>query len=118
LYAGIDYARNDQADLYFNVHYHGMDRSFQHGAKLIHLGQTADDYKSRLGSVAWPLHFYARAVNPVMNAGLRLVAKWAFPAIAPPPSYHVFREDMPVASPAAAAAITPDHATAHHSPSR
>jgi len=63
-----------------------------------HLRQTTDDYKNRLGSVASPLRSYTRAVNPVMNARTAPLARWVFPPIAPPLSYHVFREETPAKS--------------------
>src|SRR4051812_37035412 len=64
LYVGIDYARNGEIDGYFNLHYRELDRAFRSGVTCVHLGQTSDDFKSRLGCSAHPLCFFVRAVNP------------------------------------------------------
>jgi predicted N-acyltransferase len=92
MYVGLDYQRIAANDLYFNLYYADMDRFFRSGAKRMHIGQTSDEFKARLGSVQQPLYFYTRAVNPILNAGLRAISKWAFPPVAKTPWRDVFKK--------------------------
>jgi predicted N-acyltransferase len=78
-YCGVDYTLNPTADLYFNVFYQNLDDAFVRGCREIHLGQTSDDFKTRLGSEPRPLAFYVRARRPLFHAGLRTIARWVFP---------------------------------------
>jgi predicted N-acyltransferase len=91
LYIGLDYARNADADVYFNLHFLDLDRAFRGGCTRVHLGQTSDDFKSRLGCVAEPLSFYVRAANPIMHMMLRKFARWVFPPVKQPTLLNVFR---------------------------
>lgn len=91
LYIGLDYARNAEADVYFNLHFFDLDRAFRRGITRVHLGQTSDDFKSRLGCSAQPLSFYVRAANPLMHWGLRKFSKLVFPPVAAPTPLNVFR---------------------------
>jgi predicted N-acyltransferase len=91
LYIGLDYARNAEADVYFNLHFFDLDRAFRRGTTRVHLGQTSDDFKSRLGCSAQPLSFYVRAANPLFHWGLRKFSKLVFPPVAKPTPSNVFR---------------------------
>ena len=82
LYIGLDYARIAEADVYFNLYYHDLDRIFRSGCTRVHLGQTSEEFKSRLGCEAFPRYFYVRAVSPLIHMGLRRAARWIFPAVA------------------------------------
>ena len=97
LYGGIDDDRRGaDADLYFNLQYQDLDRALRHGAKTIHFGQTADEFKARLGAIPQPLFFYARAVNPVLNASLRVAKSLVFPPVPKVPARDVFKADPPL----------------------
>ena len=63
------------------------------GATSVHMGQTSDSFKSRLGSATQPLYFFVRARQAWMNAALRLCAPIAFPAVRPVRSQDVFAQD-------------------------
>lgn len=93
LYGGVNQRQDaeDRIDLYFNIQYHDLDRALKSGAKAIHLGQTADEFKVRLGGVPRELFAYARAVNPVFNWGLRKARTLAFPAVPHVPAANVFK---------------------------
>ncbi len=93
LYSGLDYALNSEGDLYFNLFYYDLDQAFRSGATSVHLGQTSDSFKSRLGSTTQPLYFFVRARSAWMNAALRLLAPVAFPAVRPVRSQDVFARD-------------------------
>ncbi len=90
LYSGLDYALNNEGDLYFNLFYNDLDQAFRSGATSIHLGQTSDSFKSRLGSRAQPLYFFVRGSAAWMNWGLRRVSFLAFPELAGVRSQDVF----------------------------
>jgi hypothetical protein len=93
LYSGLDYALNADGDLYFNLFYCDLDQAFRSGATSVHLGQTSDSFKSRLGSATQPLHFFVRARAAWQNAALRLLAPVAFPAAPSVRSQDVFARD-------------------------
>jgi hypothetical protein len=90
LYIGIDYARNTQADVYFNLYYHDLDRVFRRGCTCMHMGQTSDEFKVRLGAAPRNLTFYVRAVNGVVHAGLRRAAPWVFPPVVRVPPRDIY----------------------------
>jgi hypothetical protein len=95
LYSGLDYALNGEGDLYFNLFYGDLDQAFRSGATSVHLGQTSDSFKSRLGSTAQPLHFFVRAQSTWLNAALRLLAPIIFPKTRPVRSQDVFTCERP-----------------------
>src|SRR5262249_9780404 len=91
MYAGLDFALNDEMDLYFNLHYAALDRALRSGASRIEFGVTADAFKARLGCYAEPLHFFTRGVGPMMSLMVRYGSKLMLnrePAI---PSFDVFK---------------------------
>ena len=91
LYCGLDYELNDRIDLYFNLYYHELDRLMRAGARLVHMGQTSDEFKARLGATPEPLWFAVRATNPLVHRGLRTFSKWIFPPVLKTPQRQVFR---------------------------
>ena len=95
LYVGVDYTRNDEADLYFNAFYRPMAAAFARGAKTIKLGATSDAFKTRLGSTVSPSFFYARAVSGIANRGFRALSGTLFPSLEEPEARRVFKADHP-----------------------
>jgi len=79
LYSGLDYAANHDGDLYFNLFYLDLDAAFRAGATLVTMGQTSNSFKSRLGTQARKLWFFARGRPALFHGLLRLVAPLAFP---------------------------------------
>jgi len=92
LYSGLDYDLNPEADLYFNLFYHDLDYAFRHGAKLVYLGQTSDDFKARLGSTQRRVYCFTRATSNWLNVGFRRIAKRVFPAVYHAATHDVFKE--------------------------
>lgn len=90
LYSGLDYAQNNEGDLYFNLFYNDLDQAFRAGAHTIHLGQTSDSFKSRLGTRAEPLYFFAHARLRAFNWILHRVSSLAFPKVEPVEQNDVF----------------------------
>ena len=79
--------------MFFNLQYQDLDRALRRGARSVHFGQTADEFKARLGAEPRPLFFYARAVNPVLNQVLRRVKSLLFPPVPHVPARDVFKAD-------------------------
>ncbi|HUO09615.1 MAG TPA: GNAT family N-acetyltransferase [Phycisphaerae bacterium] len=79
VYSGVDYEANETAHVYFNLFYHDLDYAFSTGAKELHLGETSDDFKSRLGSDPVPMFCYVRARNPLVRAIVKRFADKVFP---------------------------------------
>ena len=74
LFCGLDYALNEyEADLYFNLMYEDLDYALRQRVKAIHVGQTANDFKSRMGCFLEPRCFYVKArlsaLRPLLRAG-------------------------------------------------
>jgi predicted N-acyltransferase len=90
LYSGLDYALNNEGDLYFNLFYHDLDQAFRAGVCSVHLGQTSDSFKSRLGSVTEPLFFFAHGRPKAFHAILKLFAPLAFPKVSAVEANDVF----------------------------
>ncbi|MBV8126132.1 MAG: GNAT family N-acetyltransferase [Planctomycetaceae bacterium] len=95
LFAGLDYDLNPSLDLYFNLMYAEMDQAFRAGAETLVLGQTADDFKSRLGCRQERRFFYIASVGLVANLILEAAGRLLLPEPPPPPIHHVFRDPDP-----------------------
>jgi Acetyltransferase (GNAT) domain len=90
LYIGLDYAYNDQVDLYFNLFYQELDEVFQRQKTQIWLGQTSGAFKSRLGAVPDSRFFWVRPLNPALWLIFKCFQKFIFPAIKKSKENQVF----------------------------
>jgi hypothetical protein len=94
MYGGVDYALNADLDLYFNLVYAALDRALRKEVSRIHVGQTANAFKARIGCYAEPLYVFTKGLGPLMSrvvhygAGL-LVARQ--PAV---PPFDIFKDDV------------------------
>lgn len=79
VYSGVDYAVNESGHVYFNLFYHDLDYAFRSGARVVHLGETSDGFKSRLGTEPVGLHCYVRPRNVVVRMVVRRFAGRIFP---------------------------------------
>jgi hypothetical protein len=95
LFAGLDYNLNPSLDLYFNLMYAEMDQAFRAGAETMVFGQTADDFKSRLGCRQERRFLYVAPVGLVAGLILRAAGRRLLPDPPPPPTHHVFRDRDP-----------------------
>lgn len=95
MYSGLDYALISEGDLYFNLFYHDMDRAFRDGVTSMHLGQTSDGFKSRLGTRAEALWFFAKSPSALINRILHQIAPLIFPKLAAVDTNDVFNESPP-----------------------
>jgi hypothetical protein len=95
MYSGLDYALNGEGDLYFNLFYNDMDRAFRDGVTSMHLGQTSDEFKSRLGTRAESLWFFAKSPSAVINRILHRFAPLMFPKVSAVETNDVFSQSPP-----------------------
>jgi hypothetical protein len=100
MYCGFDDRLNREYDLYFNMFYVAFDRAFRKRVKRIHVGQTATDFKSRMGCHSERRYIYAKGIGFLMSrlfrwgTGLMVIKKPAKPPA------HIFkgREQVPPGS--------------------
>jgi predicted N-acyltransferase len=88
VYSGVDYGMNERAHIYFNLFYHDLDYAFSTGTTEVHLGETSDGFKSRLGTETVPMYCYVKARNPVVQAIVKRLARRLFP------EQHVERQNV------------------------
>ncbi len=98
LFIGLDYERNAELDLYFNLMYEVLDEALRSGARSYQVGQTSDDFKSRLGCRQEPLYVFVKPVGPVSSAVFRLGFEALYPPQPATPAHHVFAAERPAGS--------------------
>ena len=79
LFMGMDYSQSTETNLYFNLNYEALDHAFRSGARSIHVGQTADGFKSLLGCSGNRRYIYGRGVGPTLSWILRQASSLLFP---------------------------------------
>jgi predicted N-acyltransferase len=92
LFAGLDYDLNPNVDLYFNLMYAEMDHAFRAGAESLVFGQTADDFKTRLGCHQEQRFFYVASTGRVAALFLRAAGAFLLPEPPRRATHHVFRD--------------------------
>jgi len=70
-----------------------LDQAFRRTCREIHLGQTSDEFKTRLGCEQQPLWFYARALGSVWHTGLTVAFKMFPEKPLVMERYDVFKEN-------------------------
>jgi predicted N-acyltransferase len=91
-FCGFDYQLNEDTDLYFNLLYEDLDYALRQNVHSLHVGQTADDFKSRVGCYLEPRFFYVKARDPHLQSLVRMASPSLFPAAPPITQRNVFRE--------------------------
>jgi predicted N-acyltransferase len=94
LFCGFDYELNAEADLYFNLMCEDLDYALRQNARSIHVGQTADEFKSRLGCSLEPRFFYVKARDRLLQSVLRAARPYLFPAAPPIRERNLFRSEI------------------------
>jgi predicted N-acyltransferase len=89
-YCGLDYAVNEQYELYFNLLYEIVHHAIRLGVPEVDMGITTLDAKKRVGATVQPLHMYMR------HCGLlfREIGPRLFRLLTPgdgTPDYRVFK---------------------------
>jgi predicted N-acyltransferase len=95
LFCGVDYGLNKEAELYFNLMFHDLDFALRSGVRVLHVGQTADDFKSRMGCYGRPRYFYVKVRDPLGASLLRTARRWLFPPVAPARERNLFNHHTP-----------------------
>ena len=92
VFGGMNYQYRDEYDLYYNMLLHMLKIGIENKAKVIDLGQTAENTKCRLGCELEERYMAAFSGNRLMS---RLLC-WFAPLLAydqEPIRYNVFREE-------------------------
>ena len=79
LFCGIDYSVNNKLDLYFNLMYAELGYALESAASEIKVGQTAAQFKTRLGCSHRPLHLFIKGAGVFTRALLKLCFRLLFP---------------------------------------
>jgi predicted N-acyltransferase len=90
LFVGIDYSLNAEADLYFSTMLHSLDLGLRKGATDIVVGQTADEFKARLGCYQRPRVLYLKATNRLLHWVIGRTARLVFPPAPLAPRRNLF----------------------------
>lgn len=80
LYVGVNYDRNNEYDLYFNVMFSMFEESLRRGVQLVSWGQTADQFKQmKLNCYQTPRHFFVTPTNLFSKTLLAAFFPYLFP---------------------------------------
>jgi predicted N-acyltransferase len=90
-FVGYEPVLNAEADLYFNAMLMNLDFAMRKGVRAIHVGQTADEFKSRIGCYAESRYFYVKARNPIGHLALRWARPYLFPVTPETTERNVFK---------------------------
>jgi hypothetical protein len=93
VFVGFDYELNKEYDLYFNLMAGDLDHALHLGAQEIQMGQTADDFKSRLGCYGRQRYVYAKGTRWFTEKPLRWTHKLLMPRQPPPPVRDLYRDE-------------------------
>lgn len=94
LFCGFDYHLNETTELYFNLMYEDLDYALRRKARSIHVGQTANEFKSRVGCYLEPRFFYVKARDPILQFLVGAGSRYLFPP-APPLAERNLLRDAP-----------------------
>ena len=90
LFCGIDYSVNHKLDLYFNLMYAELGYALKTSAGEIKVGQTAAQFKTRLGCVQKPLHLYIKGAGMFTRLLLKFFSGLLFPAREPVQAANIY----------------------------
>ena len=95
IFVGFNYDLNEGTDLYFNTMMSDLDYGMRTGAQRVFMGQSADDFKSRLGCVQHPLSIYVKLRNTTLNWLAHKGSKLIFPPYKRAPVRDLLKEPEP-----------------------
>ncbi len=80
IFVGYDATLNGQYDLYFNLFFHAIDRAYRQNVAVIHVGQSADEFKhQKLNCHQRPLYFYIKGIDLATRYVLERFGRKMFP---------------------------------------
>jgi predicted N-acyltransferase len=74
-YIGIDYEKNQQFSLYFNILFHCLEQAIATKSKKLVLGRTAPEAKAILGCSPENTHGFYKLRNPIVNWFFQRISK-------------------------------------------
>lgn len=83
-------AENHALDLYFNLAYAGLARALERGFPRIEMGQTAAQFKARLGARHSTRYLYLKGLDPVRALAIKYGLKLLHPGRPDMPDFNVF----------------------------
>jgi predicted N-acyltransferase len=78
---GLDYAKRDEYDVYFNLVYGIIDLAIQRGCRELNLGQTSYWLKQRIGGICIPEYLYFKARSRPVHFCISSLRMVLFPAV-------------------------------------
>ena len=90
LFCGIDYSVNNKLDLYFNLMYAELGYALKSTASELKVGQTAAQFKTRLGCSHRPLHLFIKGAGVLSRALLKLCFRLLFPPRVPVQKANIY----------------------------
>lgn len=93
IFCGFDYHLNEKAELYFNLLYEDLDYALQQKVGSISVGQTANEFKSRVGCYLEPRFFYVKARDPLLQFLVRAGSIYLFPPAPAITERNLFRDE-------------------------
>jgi predicted N-acyltransferase len=94
MYGGVDYARNHEIDLYFNIAYAAIDRALQRRPSKIYVGQTANAFKAKLGCHSEPRYALVKGVGLLMSRVVKYGAPFLVVQKPANPPHKIFKETL------------------------
>jgi len=93
LFVGIDDDENEESDAYFNLMIEDIAHAMSRPVEEILVGQTADDFKSRLGCTSDPRYLFIKVTNGFLRWWFHRFQATFLSPLPVPPKRDVFRED-------------------------
>jgi predicted N-acyltransferase len=93
MYGGFDYQLNHQYDLYFNMVYNCFDSALRKRVARIHVGQTATEFKARMGCYSEPRYIFVKGLGPLMSRLFRYGSRWLVIEKPSNPPSNIFRRE-------------------------
>jgi predicted N-acyltransferase len=94
LFCGLNYELNNSGDVYFNIMFASLDNALKAGVPKIHVGQTADTFKARLGCFQEDLFVYVRGIGRFWSWSLNVSFDVLFPAPPEVPSFNIYKSTV------------------------
>lgn len=98
MFVGIDYECNEETEAYFNLMAADVAHAIDDSIEQIHLGQTADDFKSRLGCEPDPRYLLIKVTNRFLSWCFRRWQSSFLPPLPPRIERNVFKAAAEVES--------------------
>jgi hypothetical protein len=93
LFVGIDYDHNQETDAYFNLMIEDIAYAMGTSVDEILMGQSADEFKSRLGCAADPRHVFIKVTNPILRWLFHRFERSFLPPTPPALDRDVFKQE-------------------------